>query len=47
MKPDQTKKPDAIVFVTCDECGNEQPDMGRGVACEVCGATMPEAPDAR
>jgi len=24
-------------FVTCPECGAEQPDMGKGVACEECG----------
>ncbi len=24
-------------FVTCPECGEEQPDMGHGVSCESCG----------
>lgn len=31
-----------IVFVTCEECGEEQAYMGRNVACEQCGARMPE-----
>lgn len=26
-----------IQFVTCPECGNEQADMGKNVACEECG----------
>ena len=30
-------------MVTCAACGHEQPDMGRGVACEECGAAMPDA----
>ena len=37
-----------IKFVTCPECGNEQADMGRNVACEECGAgPMPTAPSVR
>ncbi len=36
-------KPDDIEYVECPECGNEQPDMGRGVECEECGfGPMPE-----
>lgn len=38
------KKETPIVFVTCANCGNEQADMGRNVACEECGDTMPDAP---
>jgi hypothetical protein len=31
-------------FVTCPECGNEQGDMGRNVACDNCGfGPMPSA----
>lgn len=30
-----------IVFVKCEECGHEQPDMGRCVKCEECGELMP------
>jgi hypothetical protein len=37
---------DDIKFVVCPECGNEQPDMGRGVKCEECGyGPMPEDED--
>lgn len=28
-------------FIECGSCGNEQADMGRGVACEACGEQMP------
>jgi ribosomal protein L37E len=36
---------DEIVWVTCDECGHEQPDMGRNVTCEECGyGPMPYEP---
>lgn len=28
---------DEIRFVQCPECGSEQADMGRNVACEECG----------
>jgi DNA-directed RNA polymerase subunit RPC12/RpoP len=36
---------DDVRFVKCPECGNEQADMGRGVACEECGhAPMPYQP---
>ena len=31
------KKPEPIQYVKCPECGEEQPDMGNNVACEVCG----------
>lgn len=34
---------DHIRYLTCEECGNEQPDMGANVACEECGALMPDA----
>ena len=34
-------KSSPIVFVTCSNCGNEQADMGRNVACEECGDPMP------
>ena len=34
-----------ITFVKCEECGNEQAYMGQNVACEECGATMPEPAD--
>lgn len=34
---------DTVVFLTCIECGNQQGDMGRGVACEECGHLMPPA----
>ncbi len=30
------------VWITCEDCGHEQPDMGKNVACEECGALMPE-----
>lgn len=30
-----------IEFIVCGECGREQADMGRNVACEECGALMP------
>ena len=30
-----------LEFVTCEECGHEQADMGRNVKCEECGARMP------
>lgn len=30
---------DAITYVRCLECGNEQPDMGKNVACEECGCS--------
>lgn len=34
-------------FVICPECGHEQADMGRNVACEECGGgPMPTADDA-
>ena len=36
------KTSDGEVWVTCEECGNEQPYMGRNVACEECDALMPE-----
>lgn len=37
---------DAIEWVQCTECGSSQADMGRGVACESCGAgPMPTAAD--
>ena len=26
------------IWLVCGECGFEQPDMGRGVVCENCGA---------
>lgn len=29
---------DQIPMMRCPECGNEQPDMGKGVRCEQCGA---------
>lgn len=29
-------------WLICPECGNEQPDMGKGVRCEECGAAMPD-----
>lgn len=32
-----------IEFIQCDDCGNFQADMGRNVACEQCGALMPES----
>lgn len=32
-------------FVTCPGCGNEQADMGVGVACEQCGEAIPDADD--
>ena len=35
---------DEIKFVVCVDCGNEQADMGVGVACEECGG--PTAPSA-
>ncbi len=39
------KKMPPMEFVRCPECGNEQPDMGRGVACEACGfGPMPVPP---
>jgi len=35
---------DPIKFVTCPECGNQQADMGKNVACEECGfGPMPTA----
>jgi hypothetical protein len=38
-------KEEPIKFVTCTECGNEQADMGRNVACEQCGyGPMPSYP---
>lgn len=43
-QPSQSAKHKAeelVRFVTCDECGNEQGDMGRNVACEECGYLMP------
>ncbi len=27
-----------VEFVTCPECGHEQPDFGSGVCCEECKA---------
>lgn len=36
------KKMPRILFLRCEACGNEQPDMGSNVACENCGARMPE-----
>ena len=29
-------------LLTCETCGNKQPDMGKNIACEECGARMPE-----
>lgn len=46
-----TSSDDVIVLIVCPECGHEQPDMGRNVCCEDCGATMPSLdqrkPDSR
>ena len=40
-------KPEPVQFVKCPECGEEQPDMGNNVACEVCGyGPMPRASEA-
>ena len=36
---------DEIKYIKCLDCGNEQPDMGKGVECEECGARMPEPDD--
>ena len=33
-----------INFVQCSECGHEQPDMGKNVACGNCHARMPTNP---
>lgn len=35
------KPAEDMTFVTCQECGHEQADMGHAVACEECGETMP------
>lgn len=35
---------DETVWVTCRNCGEQQEDMGRGVACDHCGDPMPGAP---
>lgn len=40
---DKTKtkvEDEPITFVTCNNCGNEQADMGRNVACEECGEAV-------
>lgn len=37
---------DAIEWVRCPECGEEQADFGRNVSCEYCGyGPMPTASD--
>lgn len=28
---------DEVIYVRCEECGHEQPDMGHRVNCEECG----------
>jgi ribosomal protein L37E len=28
---------DEVKFITCPECGSEQPDMGKNMRCEECG----------
>jgi hypothetical protein len=45
MAKKKTKQTEpAVEFVICDECGNEQADMGRNVSCEECGeGPMPSA----
>lgn len=35
------KPAEDLLFVTCEECGHEQADMGHAVACEERGETMP------
>lgn len=30
------------LMLRCVECGNEQPDMGKGVRCEQCGCSILE-----
>ena len=37
MKGGEPDDDGPVQFVTCPECGNEQGDMGHGVACEECG----------
>lgn len=39
-EPDEI--PDEPRMLQCEECGNQQADMGHNVACGVCGHTMPE-----
>jgi len=41
MCPSAYADHDEDFFVTCENCGNEQPDFGANVACEQCGETMP------
>lgn len=44
-KPTKRKPNDEPEIVTCPECGHQQPDMGRNVACENCGCgPMPTKP---
>lgn len=41
LKPRIGDNPDPTQWVTCPNCGEEQADMGRNVACESCGDLMP------
>lgn len=37
-------KREPVRYVKCEECGAEQPDMGKNVRCEECGwGPMPTA----
>ncbi len=36
---------DAEVWMTCVDCGTEQPDMGPDICCEVCGGDLAPSPN--
>jgi Zn finger protein HypA/HybF involved in hydrogenase expression len=38
---------DYPVWLICEKCGHEQTDIGRNVACEKCGARMPDTQGVR
>ena len=39
-KSKPAEKPPEDRIMVCDDCGYEQPDMGKGVCCEECDGPM-------